>query len=144
MHDFGGTTPHAARRRINIPTLQSYRLWSLLSTRHSCAQCGRVVPLWGGLQPQSSRRVSPANGAWPSRDALQLHQSCTQWFGWLNTPQNWGLEASRRPWMGWPGLIIQPCLAHVPTLARCSPGRQWWPCTPGWAAAMARSVCCWP
>jgi len=33
-HDFGGTTPRAARRRINIPTLQSYRLWSLLSARH--------------------------------------------------------------------------------------------------------------
>jgi len=32
-HDFGGTTPRAAQRRINIPTLQSYRLWSLLSTR---------------------------------------------------------------------------------------------------------------
>jgi len=30
-HDFGGTTPRVARRRINIPTLQSYRLWSLLS-----------------------------------------------------------------------------------------------------------------
>jgi len=33
-HDFGGTTTRAARRRINIPTLQSYRLWSLLSARH--------------------------------------------------------------------------------------------------------------
>jgi len=33
-HDFGGTTPCAARRRINLPTLQSYRLWSLLSARH--------------------------------------------------------------------------------------------------------------
>jgi len=32
-HDFGGTTPRAARRRINIPALQSYRLWSLLSAR---------------------------------------------------------------------------------------------------------------
>jgi len=30
-HDFGGTTPRAARCWINIPTLQSYRLWSLLS-----------------------------------------------------------------------------------------------------------------
>jgi len=29
-HDFGGT-PRAAQRRINKPTLQSYRLWSLLS-----------------------------------------------------------------------------------------------------------------
>jgi len=34
-HDFGETTPHAAQCRINIPTLQSYRLWSLLSARHS-------------------------------------------------------------------------------------------------------------
>ena len=33
-HDFGGTTPRAARCRINIPTLQSYRLWSLLSAHH--------------------------------------------------------------------------------------------------------------
>jgi len=32
-HNFGGTTPRAARRQINIPTLQSYRLWSLLSAR---------------------------------------------------------------------------------------------------------------
>jgi len=32
-HDFGGTTPRVAWRRINIPTLQSYRLWSLLSAR---------------------------------------------------------------------------------------------------------------
>jgi len=35
MHDFGGTTPRATWRRINIPTLQSYRLWSLLSARHN-------------------------------------------------------------------------------------------------------------
>jgi len=33
MHDFGGATPCAARRRINIPTLQSYRWWSLFSAR---------------------------------------------------------------------------------------------------------------
>ena len=33
-HDFGVTTPRAAWRRINIPTLQSYRLWSLLSACH--------------------------------------------------------------------------------------------------------------
>ena len=33
VHNFGGTTPRAARRWINIPTLQSYRLWSLLSAR---------------------------------------------------------------------------------------------------------------
>jgi len=32
-HDFGGATPHAAWCRINIPTLQSCRLWSLLSAR---------------------------------------------------------------------------------------------------------------
>jgi len=25
MHDFGGTTPHAARRRINVLTIQSHR-----------------------------------------------------------------------------------------------------------------------
>jgi len=34
-HNFVGTSPRAARRRINIPTLQSYRLWSLLSAHHS-------------------------------------------------------------------------------------------------------------
>ena len=33
-HNFSGTTPRAAQRRINIPTLQSYRLRSLLSARH--------------------------------------------------------------------------------------------------------------
>jgi len=32
-HDFGGATPRAAQRQINIPTLQSYRLWSVLSAR---------------------------------------------------------------------------------------------------------------
>jgi len=34
-HNFGGTTPRAARCRINIPTLQSYRLWSLFSIHHN-------------------------------------------------------------------------------------------------------------
>ena len=33
--DSGETTPRAARHRINIPTLKSYRLWSLLSARQS-------------------------------------------------------------------------------------------------------------
>jgi len=35
-HDFGGTTTRAARHRISIPTLQSDRLWSLLSARQYC------------------------------------------------------------------------------------------------------------
>jgi len=34
VHDFGGATPCATRHQINLPTLQSYRLWSLLSARH--------------------------------------------------------------------------------------------------------------
>jgi len=44
-HDFGGTTPCAARCQINIPTLQSYRLWSLLSAR-------QVSDKGGGFAPQ--------------------------------------------------------------------------------------------
>jgi len=34
-HNFGGTTPRSDRRQINIRSLQSYRLWSLLSTRQA-------------------------------------------------------------------------------------------------------------
>jgi len=45
-HDFGGTTPRAARRRINIPTLQSYRLWSLLSARQGSPAQQSISPKW--------------------------------------------------------------------------------------------------
>jgi len=58
-HDFGETTPRAAQHRINILTLQSYRLWSLLSARHE--------ELLERDQWRSTRSISP------------MRRSCGSW-----------------------------------------------------------------
>jgi len=79
-----GLPPRAARRLINIPTLQSYRLWSLLSARQEQLWRNYFVKLLGAniyhclQQSLPWERDYPAHGELWSRWRWSL-----QYFLWL-------------------------------------------------------------